>query len=306
MAAILRILFRRGTPCRLRLMAIANVFACAFVIVMTLLTTALSYYVIVPSIFGDSERSVTVHRCAIGYLFINVCGNYLLCLCVDTSTACAKTLTSRQRRNVASRPTAAKANATQACDRKLDSSDTSSKANDANTALQDSLPAPAASSARSHSPPRRKSKSSSNSSKSDLTSSTPGAQSCNGDSVIKRVKTNEASSDRDNSYSAKVGPNRESLAAAASGRSQSTYVLKSSSSSAPNSSSAVAPRSSSPSTDEPLRSHDCKLCEKRILRRDHHCFFMTVCVGYHNHKHFIFFCLYMMIGAFYGVVITAK
>jgi palmitoyltransferase len=58
--------------------------------------------------------------------------------------------------------------------------------------------------------------------------------------------------------------------------------------------------------DTPVRSHMCRLCQKRILRRDHHCFFMTVCVGYHNHKHFIFFLFYYMIGALYCVIMCAK
>ena len=296
--AILRLVFRRGTPCRLRLMAIANVFACSFVIVMTLLTTAISYYVIVPSVFSDSERSVTVHRCAIGYLFINVCGNFLLCVFVDTSTACAKKTNRRRKENVSPRTAlAAKTNTPQKCNRNA-SGEESLKSNSIN---KDSLLS-AAPNAPSH-PPQNKN--STNSSSSYLTSSKSSVQS-RSDDTSKQNQTNNISPNLDTSGAFQVSPNEASAEASSSRRSRSAHVRESSKADAPKSSTTGAPGSSSPATDQPERSHHCKLCEKQILRRDHHCFFMTVCVGFHNHKHFIFFCLYMMIGALYAVVLTAK
>lgn len=297
--AILRLLFQRGTPCRLRLMAIANVFACSFVIFMTLLTTAISFCVIVPSIFSHNERLVTVHRCVIAYLFINVCGNFLLCLYVDTSTACAKRVKQRRKGKGNAPPktaAAAREKTSQKCNRKV-SDGASYKTNDANAVVKDSLLS-AASDPHCQSPPKSKV---SDSSSLKFTGSKSSVQSSN-DDATKHNQTNTTSSNLDDTCGAfKVSP-----AEAASGESPSTHAPERSKTDAPKSSGAGAPKSASSETDQPERSHYCKLCEKQILRRDHHCFFMTVCVGYHNHKHFIFFCLYMMIGALYGVVLTAR
>ena len=67
-------------------MAIANVFACSFIIVMTTLAAATGFYVVVPSVSSTSEWSVTVHRLfyQLGLpFFMNVCGIFLLCLYID-------------------------------------------------------------------------------------------------------------------------------------------------------------------------------------------------------------------------------
>ncbi|XP_063725186.1 uncharacterized protein LOC134853160 [Symsagittifera roscoffensis] len=36
------------------------------------------------------------------------------------------------------------------------------------------------------------------------------------------------------------------------------------------------------------RMHYCDVCKATVLKRDHHCYFYGVCVGYYNLKHFMF------------------
>ncbi|KAI3377991.1 hypothetical protein SNEBB_010735 [Seison nebaliae] len=48
--------------------------------------------------------------------------------------------------------------------------------------------------------------------------------------------------------------------------------------------------------DQPIRCHHCKVCDKCILKRDHHCAFTGVCVGFENERYFIIFCLWATIG----------
>ncbi|CAF1483582.1 unnamed protein product [Adineta steineri] len=53
----------------------------------------------------------------------------------------------------------------------------------------------------------------------------------------------------------------------------------------------------------PPRAHHCKICQKCVLRFDHHCPWINSCVGYRNHAHFLLFCIYMaMIAAFSTIV----
>lgn len=39
----------------------------------------------------------------------------------------------------------------------------------------------------------------------------------------------------------------------------------------------------------PIRASHCKICKKCVLRKDHHCFFLGVCIGMHNNLFFIIF-----------------
>ncbi|XP_067630376.1 probable palmitoyltransferase ZDHHC24 [Eurosta solidaginis] len=47
----------------------------------------------------------------------------------------------------------------------------------------------------------------------------------------------------------------------------------------------------------PPRSWHCIACDTCILKRDHHCGFTGSCIGHNNHRYFVFFLVYLAIGA---------
>lgn len=50
----------------------------------------------------------------------------------------------------------------------------------------------------------------------------------------------------------------------------------------------------------PPRAWHCDTCDVCILKRDHHCTFFACCVGYYNHRYFMFFTLYIFIAMVYS------
>lgn len=54
----------------------------------------------------------------------------------------------------------------------------------------------------------------------------------------------------------------------------------------------------------PARAKHCPICQQCILKRDHHCFFVGCCIGYHNQRFFIKFCLYTSVGEIFNSVVT--
>lgn len=52
-------------------------------------------------------------------------------------------------------------------------------------------------------------------------------------------------------------------------------------------------------TNTPTYSHHCPLCNKCIILRDHHCFFLGACICWQNMTNFIVFCLYITITSLY-------
>lgn len=50
----------------------------------------------------------------------------------------------------------------------------------------------------------------------------------------------------------------------------------------------------------PPRCHHCPLCQKCILKRDHHCFFTGTCIGAKNQGHFIVFMFWAVFVTLFG------
>jgi len=52
----------------------------------------------------------------------------------------------------------------------------------------------------------------------------------------------------------------------------------------------------------PGRSHHCKICNKCVLKMDHHCPWIMNCVGHGNQKFFLLFLFYATLGDFIGFI----
>jgi len=51
----------------------------------------------------------------------------------------------------------------------------------------------------------------------------------------------------------------------------------------------------------PERTHHCKVCDRCVVRMDHHCPWIANCVGFNNYKHFILLIFYAFIGIIVGL-----
>lgn len=57
---------------------------------------------------------------------------------------------------------------------------------------------------------------------------------------------------------------------------------------------------------QPPRCHHCPLCNRCILKRDHHCFFIASCVGQDNQAQFAVYCYHATIGLFIAFLVLSN
>nr|XP_039248185.1 palmitoyltransferase ZDHHC16-like [Styela clava] len=55
---------------------------------------------------------------------------------------------------------------------------------------------------------------------------------------------------------------------------------------------------------KPPRAHHCSVCKNCVLKMDHHCPWINNCVGHYNHRYFISFCIFMLLGTIFVVTTT--
>jgi len=53
----------------------------------------------------------------------------------------------------------------------------------------------------------------------------------------------------------------------------------------------------------PPRSFHCRVCKSCIENLDHHCFWLSKCIGKHNYNHFIVFISTLLIGTIYFYIL---
>ena len=54
---------------------------------------------------------------------------------------------------------------------------------------------------------------------------------------------------------------------------------------------------------KPPRAHHCRVCKRCVLRMDHHCIWISNCVGHANYKVFFIFLMYAVAACFYSLVL---
>lgn len=57
---------------------------------------------------------------------------------------------------------------------------------------------------------------------------------------------------------------------------------------------------------KPHRTHHCSVCDKCILKMDHHCPWLNTCIGHYNHRYFFMYCVYMCLGTAFILLFGAK
>lgn len=55
---------------------------------------------------------------------------------------------------------------------------------------------------------------------------------------------------------------------------------------------------------KPYRAHHCKVCDRCVLKMDHHCVFLAQCIGHFNYKYFCLFVVYAILSCGLYVVVS--
>lgn len=55
---------------------------------------------------------------------------------------------------------------------------------------------------------------------------------------------------------------------------------------------------------KPPFTHHCHVCNRCILKMDHHCPWMSGCIGFHNYRFFFLFLLYLWLGCIYAAAMS--
>ncbi|KAJ3372640.1 hypothetical protein GGF31_001662 [Allomyces arbusculus] len=59
------------------------------------------------------------------------------------------------------------------------------------------------------------------------------------------------------------------------------------------------------SSPKPERCHHCSICDRCVLKMDHHCPWLNNCVGHYNHRYFVVFLVYLSVGCLLFSVLAA-
>ena len=90
MMSVIAVMRSADASRRDKFLALVNLFGFVYFILMTSVLTYLSLFVIVPLRFGHSKEATLKHFGAILFLFLNVVGNFINVLRVDSSVDALK------------------------------------------------------------------------------------------------------------------------------------------------------------------------------------------------------------------------
>lgn len=55
---------------------------------------------------------------------------------------------------------------------------------------------------------------------------------------------------------------------------------------------------------KPYRAHHCRVCDRCVLKMDHHCIFLAQCIGHFNYKYFCLFVVYAILACTFYVAVS--
>jgi len=55
---------------------------------------------------------------------------------------------------------------------------------------------------------------------------------------------------------------------------------------------------------KPYRAHHCRVCDRCVLKMDHHCIFLAQCIGHFNYKYFCLFVVYAILACSFYVSVS--